>query len=190
MLRYQNSYKGVWLSLSHMCCAVLSRSVVSDSCDPMDYSPPGFSVHGISQARILELSVISFSRGDLRNPGIKPGSPALQADSLPIELLGNPITHRVWLNSILMTKHFHHLTLPPFPDSVIVTSEACCAQPPSATQGSLPPLSWAGTCRSLSHSTEIVEAESVLDTVCIWLTDFEINIEFHMFSSFDPNPCL
>ena len=23
-------------------------------CDPMDYSPPGFSVHGISQARILE----------------------------------------------------------------------------------------------------------------------------------------
>ena len=23
-------------------------------CDPMDYSPPGFSVHGISQVRILE----------------------------------------------------------------------------------------------------------------------------------------
>ena len=23
-------------------------------CDPMDYSPPGFSVHGILQARILE----------------------------------------------------------------------------------------------------------------------------------------
>ena len=33
-------------------------------CDPMDYSPPGFSVHGISQARnLLEWVAISFSRG-------------------------------------------------------------------------------------------------------------------------------
>ena len=31
-------------------------------CDPMDYSLPGFSVHGISQARILEWVAISFSR--------------------------------------------------------------------------------------------------------------------------------
>ena len=29
----------------------------------MDYSPPGSSVHGILQARILEWVVISFSRG-------------------------------------------------------------------------------------------------------------------------------
>ena len=41
----------------------LSRSVVSNSCDPMDYSPPGSSVHGIFQARILEQVVISSSRG-------------------------------------------------------------------------------------------------------------------------------
>ena len=32
-------------------------------CDPMDYSPPGSSVHGISQARILEWAAIPFSRG-------------------------------------------------------------------------------------------------------------------------------
>ena len=32
-------------------------------CDPMDCSPPGSSVHGIFQARILEWVVISFSRG-------------------------------------------------------------------------------------------------------------------------------
>ena len=32
-------------------------------CDPMDYSPPGFSVHQIFQARILEWVAISFSRG-------------------------------------------------------------------------------------------------------------------------------
>ena len=31
--------------------------------DPMDCSPPGFSVHGIPQARILEWVAISFSRG-------------------------------------------------------------------------------------------------------------------------------
>ena len=32
-------------------------------CDPMDCSPPGFSVHGILQARILEWTAVPFSRG-------------------------------------------------------------------------------------------------------------------------------
>ena len=32
-------------------------------CHPIDYSPPGFSVHGILQARTLEWVAISFSRG-------------------------------------------------------------------------------------------------------------------------------
>ena len=32
-------------------------------CNPMDYSPPGSSVHGISQARILEGVAVSFFRG-------------------------------------------------------------------------------------------------------------------------------
>ena len=32
-------------------------------CNPMDYSPPGSSVHGILQARILEWIAIPFSRG-------------------------------------------------------------------------------------------------------------------------------
>ena len=32
-------------------------------CNPMDCSTPGSSVHGISQERILEWVVISFSRG-------------------------------------------------------------------------------------------------------------------------------
>ena len=35
-------------------------------CDPMDCSPPGSSVHGILQARILEWVAISFSRGSSR----------------------------------------------------------------------------------------------------------------------------
>ena len=32
-------------------------------CDPVNYSPPGSSVHGVLQARILEWVAISFSRG-------------------------------------------------------------------------------------------------------------------------------
>ena len=39
-----------------------SRSVVSDSYDPMDCSLPGSSVHGILQARIWDWVAISFSR--------------------------------------------------------------------------------------------------------------------------------
>ena len=39
-------------------------------CNPMDCSPPGSSVHGILQARILEWVAISFSR-DLSKPGIE-----------------------------------------------------------------------------------------------------------------------
>ena len=35
-------------------------------CDPMDCHPPGSSVHGISQARILEQVAIPFSRGSSR----------------------------------------------------------------------------------------------------------------------------
>ena len=53
-------------------------------CDPMDCSPPGSSVHGISQSRILEWAAISFSR-DLPDPGMKTRSPVLEADSLPSE---------------------------------------------------------------------------------------------------------
>ena len=35
-------------------------------CDPVDYNPLGFSIHGILQARILEWVAISFSRGSSR----------------------------------------------------------------------------------------------------------------------------
>ena len=53
----------------------------------MDYSLPGSSVLGILQAKILKWIAIPYSRG-LLNPGIEPGSPALQAHSLPSESLG------------------------------------------------------------------------------------------------------
>ena len=53
---------------------------------PWTEKPPCSSLHGISQARILEWFAISFSR-DLPDLGIEPRSPALQADSLPSEPL-------------------------------------------------------------------------------------------------------
>ena len=59
-------------------------------CNPMDCSPPGFSVLEFSQATILEW--LPFPPpGDLSNPGIKHRPPALQKDSLPSELPGKPI---------------------------------------------------------------------------------------------------
>ena len=42
---------------------LFSLSVLSDSCDPMDCSPPGSSVRGILQARILEWVAIPSCRG-------------------------------------------------------------------------------------------------------------------------------
>ena len=42
-------------------CAKLLQSCPT-LCNPMDLSPPGSSVHGILQARILEWVAISFSR--------------------------------------------------------------------------------------------------------------------------------
>ena len=63
--------------------------LVASFCDPVDFSPPGFSIHGISQAKILKWLPFP-SPGDLRNPGIELGSPALQADSLPSEPPGKP----------------------------------------------------------------------------------------------------
>ena len=41
---------------------VMSLQSCLSLCDPMDYSPPGSSVHGILQARILEWVAISSSR--------------------------------------------------------------------------------------------------------------------------------
>ena len=57
-------------------------------CDPMDCSPPGSSVHGIFQARILEWAVISCSRGSSRSV-IKPKSlvcPALAGGFFTTEI--------------------------------------------------------------------------------------------------------
>ena len=56
---------GVGCHFLLQCMKVKSESEVTQSCltpsDPIDYSPPGSSVHGIFQARTLEWVAIAFS---------------------------------------------------------------------------------------------------------------------------------
>ena len=76
--------------LNLLCLLLFSGLVLSNSSmASLDCSPPGSSVHGISQAGISEWVSIS-SPGDLADPGIEPASPALQADSLLSEPPGKP----------------------------------------------------------------------------------------------------
>ena len=61
-----------------LCC--VTHSAVSPLCDPVGCSPPGSSVRGILQERILEWVAMPSSR-ESSNPGIEPRSSALQADT-------------------------------------------------------------------------------------------------------------
>ena len=68
---------------------VLSHSVVSDSCDPIDCTHQAPLSMGFSRQEYW--SGLPFpSPGDLPHPGIEPRSPVLHADSLPTELWGKP----------------------------------------------------------------------------------------------------
>ena len=76
------------------CCCLLTKlclSCVWLFCEPMDCSPPGSSLHGISQARILEWVAISFSQGVFPTPGLNPSLLHWQADSFPLSHQGSPL---------------------------------------------------------------------------------------------------
>ena len=62
-------------SCRSLCVCAKSPQSCLTLCDPMGCSPPGSSVHGILQARILEwVAVLEDPPGDLPNPGIEPTS--------------------------------------------------------------------------------------------------------------------
>ena len=70
-------------------CCWFSRSVVSDSCDPMDCSPPVPLSMGFSRQE--HRSGLPFpSPRDGPDPGIEPMSPALAGDSLPLHRQRSP----------------------------------------------------------------------------------------------------
>ena len=72
-----------------MCTCSVTQSCPTP-CDPVDSSPPGSSVHGILQARILEWVATSFS-GVSSQHRDWPRSISMQADSLPSESPGEPL---------------------------------------------------------------------------------------------------
>ena len=69
----------------HCCCLVAKLCLTL--CDPMDWRLPGSSVHGISQARILQWVAISFSRGSSQ-PGDLTQLSCIIGESLPSEPAG------------------------------------------------------------------------------------------------------
>ena len=74
------------------CCLFIELCMIL--CNPLDCSQPGSSVHGISQARILEWVAVSFSRGSSQprwNQCLLHG----QADSLPLSHQERLIQH-IW----------------------------------------------------------------------------------------------
>ena len=80
-------------------------------CNPVDYSLPGSSVHGILQARVLEWVAMASSRGSS-----KPRSLALYADSLPLSHQGSPYDYttksnlQIKCNSYQITNGIFHRT--------------------------------------------------------------------------------
>ena len=68
---------------------VFSCKVVSDS-EPMDCSPPGSSVHGILQARILEWVAIYVSRASSR-PRDQTQLSCIAGEFFTVEPPGKPI---------------------------------------------------------------------------------------------------
>ena len=77
----------------HSQSSVLVTQSCLTLCNPVDYSPPGSSVHGIQQE---QWSGQPFSSpGDLPDPRIEPRSPALQANSLLPEPPGKSLSPQV-----------------------------------------------------------------------------------------------
>ena len=63
---HSNMYTIMYELMEFLKVEVLVAQLCPTRCDPVDCNSPGFSVHGILQARILEWIAISFSRGSSR----------------------------------------------------------------------------------------------------------------------------
>ena len=70
-------------------CVLIAQSSLT-LCDPMDCSPPGSSLHGNSPGKNTGVDCHFHLQGIFLTQGIKPMSPALQADSLLSELQESP----------------------------------------------------------------------------------------------------
>ena len=93
------------------CCSVIMSCPIL--CNPVDYSPPGSSVHGISQTRILEWVAIFLSPGALPDPGTEPTSSALAGIFFTTEPPGRPTWNNIayFFCSILCLWHLPMLVV-------------------------------------------------------------------------------
>ena len=91
-------------------------------CDCVDCSPPGFSVHGIFQARIWEWVAISSPR-ELPDPQIEPEPPALTGGFCTTEPSGrpSPILKYIYCIYTLKTNKNYLLLIP----STLLASVFC-----------------------------------------------------------------
>ena len=87
---------------------LLLLSLVQLLCGPMDYSLLGSSVHGISQARILEWVAIPRSRRCSRLMDQARGLLHWQADSLLLSHQGSPRILYFFLITFLSLVHMFH----------------------------------------------------------------------------------
>ena len=83
----------------HMCACVKSFQLCPTLCDPMDCSPPGSSVHGILQTRILQWVACPPS-GDLPAPR-GPSRPRDQTSISHVSCISRQVLY-----------HWHHLESP------------------------------------------------------------------------------
>ena len=62
------------IKFHRLMCVLVTQSCLT-LCNPMDYSSPGSSVHGILQVRILKWIATPFSRGSSLTQGLNSGLP-------------------------------------------------------------------------------------------------------------------
>ena len=81
--------------VKYVCACMHVKSLQScvTLCDSMDCSPPGSSVHGVLQVRILEWVVIPFSRGSSR--------PRDQAHVSYVSCIGRWVLYHFWFISFM-----------------------------------------------------------------------------------------
>ena len=134
---------------------VLIHSVVSDSLWPMDCNPPGSSVHGILQARLLECIVISFS-GDLPDPGIE------------LVTLTSSKSGRVMMSHLLWSSQKSQDSWGNACSSNILSSGCCC----QSTSPQCPQHCRETPPAPRNHEADTLEGRAYLESLNGWLWCF------------------
>ena len=76
--------------IEYLCLGAQSLQSCPTLCNPMDYSPPGSSVHGVLQARILEWGCLALPQGIFSIQGSNLGLLPCRWILYPLSHLGSP----------------------------------------------------------------------------------------------------